>query len=510
MAQYLSQRIEGPIWLEPTDISFLRARISDVETQVEKLQSQISELTHQKDAKLVEIASLENVLSPIRRVPPEIISEIFELACLPEEGKSMYEHSIAQYTSILCAVCVAWRKVAHATPRLWSELCLSLKGRKPVIPELGWVKEWIHRSQGLPLDLYLNFDTRSGISPAISSQFMENILGFSHKIRLLNLEGHISFFIPLFSLPRSSLPQLEEVYLEISSFSSSNDDMYADLTYHEVPSQIETFLGAPKLRCVELIEEDTTPILKKFALPAEQFTSLKITSTIVKPSYFDPDAYTDILRRCKDLVHLRVDLGLDFEPDFVLFSHYLSISLPSLRSLDISALMISGNDVNLLHCLTTPHLEELTLRYNVQDLDALLVDVTSFQHRSSALLSSLTLVGFWPFRETNENLTQTFTALFSLFPAVRSLRMHECAFNMDELLQALTFTKGHPVLLPKLTNFELRAQDDMEEFPSELTPMILSRSLHDETEGVDGLLRLQKVISELPDLVVDFGFLDPI
>ncbi|KAE9407297.1 hypothetical protein BT96DRAFT_754615, partial [Gymnopus androsaceus JB14] len=79
----------------------------------------ISELTHQKDAKLVEIASLENLLSPIRRVPPEIISEIFQLACLPEEGISMYKHRIAHYTSTICAVCVAWRKAAHLDPRLW-------------------------------------------------------------------------------------------------------------------------------------------------------------------------------------------------------------------------------------------------------------------------------------------------------------------------------------------------------------------------------------------------------
>ncbi|KAE9404873.1 hypothetical protein BT96DRAFT_916547 [Gymnopus androsaceus JB14] len=279
MAQYLSQqRIERPIWLEPTDISFLRARLSDVEGQVENLESQISELTRQKDAKLVEISSLKNVLSPIRRVPSEILSEFLELACLPEEGKSMYEHSIVQYTSILCAVCVAWRKAAHLTPRLWSKLCISLeKDQTPVIPELGWVKEWINRSQGLPLDLYLNFDTQSGISPALSSKFMETILGFSHKLRFLNLEGHISFFLPLFSLPRSSLPQLEEVYLEISSFPRIQEEGLAHL---QVPQQIETFLGAPKLQCVELIERDNNPILKQFALPAEQLTSLKLTSTI--------------------------------------------------------------------------------------------------------------------------------------------------------------------------------------------------------------------------------------
>ncbi|KAE9407153.1 hypothetical protein BT96DRAFT_749207, partial [Gymnopus androsaceus JB14] len=142
------------------DISFLRAQIFDAETQVESLDSQGFELTHQRDTTLFELASLKKNLSSIRRVPPEILSEIFQILCLPEEGISMYEHPIAQYTSALCAVCVTWKKVAHATPRLWSKLCLSLGKHqpKPAIPGIGWVKDWIDRSQGLPLDLYLNFE----------------------------------------------------------------------------------------------------------------------------------------------------------------------------------------------------------------------------------------------------------------------------------------------------------------------------------------------------------------
>ncbi|KAE9405933.1 hypothetical protein BT96DRAFT_1015195, partial [Gymnopus androsaceus JB14] len=86
MAQYLESRIEDPIWLEPNDISFLRTRIAEEEafvqsfqSQIGELRAQISELTLQKDAKLVEIASIQNVLSPVRRVPLEILSEIFEL-----------------------------------------------------------------------------------------------------------------------------------------------------------------------------------------------------------------------------------------------------------------------------------------------------------------------------------------------------------------------------------------------------------------------------------------------
>ncbi|KAE9404888.1 hypothetical protein BT96DRAFT_397951 [Gymnopus androsaceus JB14] len=262
----------------------------------------------------------------------------------------MYKHGIVQYTSILCAVCVAWRKAAHLTPRLWSKLCISLeKHQTPVIPELGWVKEWINRRQGLPLDLYLNFDAQSGISPVLSSKFMETILGFSHKIRLLNLEGHISFFIPLFSLPRSSLPQLEEVYLKIWSSSPRKDAQDVELAYLQVPQQIETFLEVPKLRQFEIIEKDAIPLLKRLVLPVEQLTSLKITSTIIDDVCFDPDVYVDILRRCKDLVHLRVDLGYDFDP-FILFSKHLSISLPSLKSI-----ICSYDQRQLCEPLTLPH-----------------------------------------------------------------------------------------------------------------------------------------------------------
>ncbi|KAE9407223.1 hypothetical protein BT96DRAFT_150561 [Gymnopus androsaceus JB14] len=78
MSQYLSQnRIEEPIWLEPTELAFLRE-------QAESLEAQISELTRQTDAKLAELATFRNILSPVRRIPVEILSKIFQLACHPK------------------------------------------------------------------------------------------------------------------------------------------------------------------------------------------------------------------------------------------------------------------------------------------------------------------------------------------------------------------------------------------------------------------------------------------
>ncbi|KAF9067705.1 hypothetical protein BDP27DRAFT_1403739 [Rhodocollybia butyracea] len=75
MAKYLSQRIEGPIWLDKTEISFLKANIFDAETEIKKLDTDNSDLTlmGRKD----ELKKLNNILSPICRVPQPTAGHTF-------------------------------------------------------------------------------------------------------------------------------------------------------------------------------------------------------------------------------------------------------------------------------------------------------------------------------------------------------------------------------------------------------------------------------------------------
>ncbi|KAE9404463.1 hypothetical protein BT96DRAFT_916811 [Gymnopus androsaceus JB14] len=155
MAQYLQSRIKDPIWLEPNEISFLRMRISEeealvqtFESRMDELRAQISELMRQKDAKLVEIASLRNVLAPVRRVPLEILLDIFELVLEPRQ----WETNTVSHLFRLSSVCVAWRKATHATPQFWSTLRISIKDQ-----DYTCVSDWITRCQMVPVNLYLNF-----------------------------------------------------------------------------------------------------------------------------------------------------------------------------------------------------------------------------------------------------------------------------------------------------------------------------------------------------------------
>ncbi|KAE9407865.1 hypothetical protein BT96DRAFT_914245 [Gymnopus androsaceus JB14] len=252
VTRYLAQpRIEDPIWLEPSDVSFLRTRISEAEAKLQSIDDEIS-----KSAKLVEIASLRNILSLVRRAPPEILSEIFEFVCAHwgfDFIKTM------RCALVLAAVCAARRKVALATPRIWSTISLrndevcrvvnkEQKDEDDFEPEVAvdvdWVPEWITRSQG-PLDVILDCFTAKEYDFA-AGLLLDPILQFCHRIRSLDLTGLPPSFLDLYSLPSSSLPLLEKVSLTLAIDDEDFDDEFGGwLTL--LPRRSEVFLGALKL-----------------------------------------------------------------------------------------------------------------------------------------------------------------------------------------------------------------------------------------------------------------------
>ncbi|KAE9404459.1 hypothetical protein BT96DRAFT_916810 [Gymnopus androsaceus JB14] len=460
MAQYLQSRIEDPIWLEPSDISFLRT-------------SQISELTH---AKLVEIASLRNVLAPVRRVPLEILTEIFELVSKDPRWK------IVPHMFILSSVCMAWRKAAHATPRLWSTLDISFEVFV-LGPEFTWVEDWITRSQTVPLDLYLEFSWECDEFPDVQKQrgkkFLEHILSqFGHKVRLLDVTGRPSSFLPILNLsPSSSLSSLEEMYFSICE--DASDDSTGALE-DLFPQKAEVFLGAPKLRQVVL---NRGYLLELLALPAEQLTSLKVNE---EEFHFDTVMFVDILLpRCKQLVSLEIYLPSE---TFIGLTPKLLILLPALRSLEVYNVYDAAE--NILRCITAPLLERLSISCHDEideiDLDSFLMDMAKFQRRSSTALSSL--VFYLASKNRKRNFAEKLIAVLSLFPAIRSLEIHP-PWDVNALVQAMTCNhRNHVlpnlrdlVLFGYLNNHDNRNEEDCCLSVSGLKSMVLSRWWPDDS-----------------------------
>ncbi|KAE9405908.1 hypothetical protein BT96DRAFT_987889 [Gymnopus androsaceus JB14] len=443
----------GSHWLEPNAISFLRTRISEAETLVQTIEdrmnepsAKIFELTRQKDAKLVEIASLRNFLAPVRRAPLEILMEIFTLFLEDPD------------------VCVAWRKAAHATPRLWSTLCISLED-VVLGPELIWVKDWITRCRTVPLNLYLDFHVEEydpgsrDVFTARGKQFLEYILPqFSHKVRLLDVIGHPSLFLPILHLsPSSSLLSLPVEEISLTIFEDEDDTIknMVDL----FPRKVEVFLGAPKLRQVEL---NDAFLLELLALPAEQLMLLNVDMG----DRFDV-MFVDILPRCKQLVKLEIDLPLPF-------STRPSVLLPTLRSLEVTCCYDTAD--NVLRCITTPVLEQLSLDYLSFNLGSLFTDVTAFQQRSSTALSSLNLHILCSHEV--EIITEKLIGILYLFPTIRLLKIHPNGFNLHLLIQAMICdcSKDQHVL-PNLKNLLLSGYGGTKDYlsASGFRSMVLSQ-----------------------------------
>ncbi|KAE9407251.1 DEAD-domain-containing protein [Gymnopus androsaceus JB14] len=451
----------------------LASELSFLREQVESLEAQISELTRQRDAKLIELASFRNILSPIRRIPVEILSEIFELARLPDNGIFHSKHTIVSYTHNLSSVCAAWRKFALTTPQLWSKLCVNADKR--IATTVEWVKEWIDRSRGLLLDVYLFIGSQS-------RQVLVQILDFRHRIRTLHVAGSVESYHVLFDLPRSSFSQLEEVTL---SLSIRGNHYWAERRF--LTKKIEAFLDAPNLHHVQIRGEFSPSLLKilAFPLPAEQLKTLVIASSV----HINISVAVVVLQASQGLVNLEIDLPVALSITSSIEILGINVLLPALKSLKIRC-RDEVHFYDFLRCLTLPLLEHLTLRGQDYHFDSVIFPpaAAQFQHCSATSLSSLTL----------EDLdcidVETLTKNLGIFPDVQALRLHRVEVDVNLLLRALTYSEGSHVLLPKLSYLGLSlSYEQPAAYPSALTSMVLSRWWSDNERTTAGSVRLQKV-----------------
>ena len=105
----------------------------------------------------------EALLAPIRKIPTEILEEIFvqsipwfflddlEFGLAAEDPFRPGEEHPHDARARLGEVCRKWRNVSQTAPRVWSTI--SLDRRLP--PDISIVDKWLRTSRSCPLDLYI-------------------------------------------------------------------------------------------------------------------------------------------------------------------------------------------------------------------------------------------------------------------------------------------------------------------------------------------------------------------
>lgn len=98
--------------------TLLASRIADAELALQQIiadaQRAIDDMVREQQGLDERILHTRSYLAPIRRLPVELLRDIFE--CCFEQ------HACVAW--VLSSVCVTWRRLALGLPRIWSKVCV--------------------------------------------------------------------------------------------------------------------------------------------------------------------------------------------------------------------------------------------------------------------------------------------------------------------------------------------------------------------------------------------------
>ena len=182
--------------------------LQEVEAKIRRF----SELLQKLKTKRKRIQKIINdhhiILSPARRLPPDVLHEIF-LHCLPTRHNPIMKFS--EPPLLLTRICSSWRAIALSSPRLWSKIHIPLPG-DPAISEsysaiisdetrlndrrqryaivmrsrCHAIRSWLSRSGTCPLSLSVSYpddcsDTQNSKNDQLIQEIFDILLSFADR-----------------------------------------------------------------------------------------------------------------------------------------------------------------------------------------------------------------------------------------------------------------------------------------------------------------------------------------
>ncbi|KAF9530007.1 hypothetical protein CPB83DRAFT_851426 [Crepidotus variabilis] len=327
---------------------------------------------------------------PLRKVPREIASKIFEC----EYAFDAYDEP-SKDPFALGAVCRSWRAIAWSTPAIWSHVsfCINPPGLEDELPtRLELLGPYFDRSRALPLSIRVYTNNRFQFVQ--DNQAIERLIEILYECverwHTLHLQIPVAFLpffkrrfldVPpsVFKLKSLSLLIVEElrgqINLDLTPMSSNLQRLYLDGTaltldslkvnhahlthvtgWSSVDSWMKLFIASPLLEEVDLFEEYPNYMVSTFgpanAITHESLKSLKVTFTYQSP-------HIDTLFKYSTFPNLNTLLFDSVNCHFEALPSFLG-QIRALKVLELWNLISSGTEfARLLPKL--PQLEELSI-----------------------------------------------------------------------------------------------------------------------------------------------------
>ncbi|KAJ7589782.1 hypothetical protein C8J56DRAFT_783365 [Mycena floridula] len=312
------------------------------------------------------------MLNPIRRMPNEILCEIF-LSFINEnleEGHAMNSLNISASHWAVTHVCREWRRTAVSFPRMWSTVRIAeedLDGTTGDVVTLHVLGTQLQRSGTHELSVSIACEDFIPSHPVLQS-----LLCTSHRWKDFCIMIPLSNFYG-FEVLRASLPSLRTLHIWDTSVEDSNLPDEDATSVFEFASNLRTLFGHPHaLSSFKLPFTQITTLESVFDSPCHSYLKIlallpnleKLTTSCIDPGDIDHHAKIVQLARLR---HAILNRGDEEEPhgnsDCVLLCR---LSLPALQELDVTIYESMDEFRALLERSQYP-LVKLSLR--VHDLD---------------------------------------------------------------------------------------------------------------------------------------------
>ncbi|KAJ7731339.1 hypothetical protein DFH07DRAFT_847509 [Mycena maculata] len=196
-------------------------RWKSLNDEIADMQRIINKLAEERDALGAYIETHKALISPLRRMPLDIIQEIFS-ACIPTHRNCVM--SSKEPPVLLGRICRAWRAISLSTPRLWSRLYIieptaahggtTSAFLEKVSQRLETMKAWLGRSGQCPLSISFQCAPQSNIPPAeqaFDHPFMQAIVSFASRWEDIEFTVLPSVLVPASRLTEGDVPKLRSL-----------------------------------------------------------------------------------------------------------------------------------------------------------------------------------------------------------------------------------------------------------------------------------------------------------
>ncbi|KAJ7157478.1 hypothetical protein C8R46DRAFT_1114619 [Mycena filopes] len=374
-------------------ISTAQDRITALDPEIRALQTRLAQLVRERDETAEHLRRHRALVSPLRRIPLELLCEIFVLSVDASDDVER-----AEVPWHLGHICQTWRRSALAYPHLWTDITI----RDALAP----IEAQLLRSGSAPLTVRW-----SGIENTGNPGLADLIIPHCGRWRRLKIHSHRlddSDALEWLNRAKGHLDQLTT--LEIIDGAGA-----------VIP---DIFLAAPNLHCILLNDAEFAESCPALTLPWAQLTHYRGKCML---QFFEA---AQNLQVCS--------FGDGFDDDDLARSNSL-ITLPWLRRLSIPV----SRSVSRLKA---PVLDELAFSYSWPQS---LPSIISFLDRSCASLTKLVL--FYC------TIGLEFIIFFEALPALTDLFLEDITTGSYQdhspLFAALTLSATSS-LCPRLTTLE--------------------------------------------------------